>query len=145
MSKSFDEECITRLNMLIDQGVLTDINILKLFEKGELCVSEANMILGEPCGVILNLKEKSKYYEIFKNKVEGDINGKPYFIMVQNTSFGLLMSVLFVSVYAEEWEMDRESLAEHEPLAFVYNINEKFGEVGYIKYDIFNGGPIRTA
>ena len=131
--------------MLINKGVLTDIDIVGLFKKGELCVSEANMVLGMPCGVIFDLKSKKKYYEIYKNNIKNSIDGEPYFIMAQNTSYGLLLSVLYVSKYTQEWQMDGDSLNSGNPLAYIYNVDEDFGEVGYIRFDIFNGGPIRTA
>ncbi len=145
MEEKIKKECIDRIEMLIDQGVLTDIDILGLFEKGELCVSEANMLFGSPCGVIFNLKDKKRYYEIFKNKVENEIYGKAYFIMVQNTSFGMMMSVLYVPNFEEDWELNKADLEERSPYAYIYNFDEDYGEAGYIRYDIFNGGPIRTA
>ena len=141
-------ECIKRLEILKAQGLLTDIDIIKIFEKGSMCISEPNMVLGQPCGVIFDIESKPKYKKIFNEEIKPRLqrlNAVPYFGIVQNTSFGLMFMVFYVSESESNWETERDELRDKSICAYVYNIDESFGEVGYIDYGMFNGGPIRTA
>lgn len=145
---SVKEECKQRLEILKQQGLITDMDVVGLFENDRLCISEANMMLGQPCGIIFELSDKSEYNNVFKEKITSSLNksgATPYFLMAQNTSLGLLVSVLYVSEYVEQWEMERDDLENQNPCAYVYNIDEGFCEVSYIRYKMLNGGPIRIA
>ena len=37
-----------------------------------------------------------------------------------------------------------KNLKSKNPIEYYYNIDKNFSEVGSIRYDIFNGGPVRT-
>lgn len=145
MDHRIKRECLDRIEFLKEQGLLTDLNVTELFEEGKLCISEANMVFGQPCGVVHVLKNKPVYQKVVDKNFEIKHIATPYFAMAQNTSFGLMISILYVSHYPEQWENERRMLKEQKPFAFVYNIDEDYGEVGPIIYQIINGGPIRTA
>lgn len=145
MKNAVKKECLARIEILKEQGLMTDLDVTGLFEKGELCVSEANVVLGYPCGVIMPLSQKKSYGDAIRKNLIPLIHGTPYFAMAQNTSYGIMLSVLCVSNNEDAWETERENLENKEPLAFVYNFDDDFEDVGYIVYEMFNGGPIRTA
>lgn len=48
-------------------------------------------------------------------------NALVYFIIHSYTTIGEMESYLFVSDYAEEWEIDREDVKNGQQLAYVYN------------------------
>ena len=139
-----NDKIILRIEILEEEGMLTDLNVKELLEKGELCVSELTVIF-EVVGVILPIKSKSIYNKTYvdsKNAFKS-LMIHPYFALAQNTSLGLLVSFLYVSEYEEEWEYERECLRNHRPLAWVYNIDDETGEIGAIHYKMFSGGPGR--
>ncbi len=136
-------EGVRRLEILKSQGLMTDIDVVKMYENDELCVSEANSVFGEVCGVIIPVKNKPKYKGVMEDG-ELSLYGTPYFAIAQNTSFGLMLSVLYISSDESQWPCEREYLSEKAPYAYVYNFDEDFGEIGSIYYDMFNGGPIRV-
>lgn len=143
-------ECVERLEILKKQGLETDINIVEVFKKGSICISEPNMVFGMPCGVIFNIENKPYYKQIFEDTIIHEMkliykDITPYFGIVQNTSFGLLFSVFYVSHDEQEWEQERYELENKDLCVYVFNIDDSYGEFGYIKYEMFTGGPIRTA
>ena len=67
----------------------------------------------------------------------------PYFAMSQNTSYGMMVSFLYIGSDSDLWEDERSDLKCKNPYAYIYNIDNKFSEIGSIRYDMFMGGPIR--
>ena len=68
----------------------------------------------------------------------------PYHIIHSITEFGELLSVLVVSGYEEEWEMDREDLKDGYVFAYVINLNiPLFSEFGSIVVRPSIGGLVR--
>ena len=144
MNDKILKEALLRIEILEEEGMLTDLNIKDLIEKGKLCVSELKVIF-EIVGVILPIEAKSMYNKAYvdnKNEFKS-LMIHPYFALAQNTSFGLLVSFLYVSDYEKQWEYERECLRNHRPLAWVYNINDETGEIGTIHYKMFAGDPGR--
>lgn len=144
MNDKILKEALLRIEILEEEGMFTDLNIKDLLKKGELCVSELTVIF-EIVGVILPIETKSKYNKVYfdNKKAFESLMIHPYFALAQNTSLGLLISFLYVSEYEEEWEFERECLRNHRPLAWVYNIDDETGEIGFIHYRMFAGGPGR--
>ena len=140
------DECINRLNTLKEQGLLTDIDVVELFRKGELCVSEGVMLFGEKTGLILPVSSRPSYKKVLEDELSYlfESSCTPYFVISQQTSFGRLLSVFYVSHDEDEWDDERHMLEERRPLAIVYNFEEDYDEVGQIEYEMFSGGPIRT-
>ncbi len=143
MDKATHDECIKRLNILKEQGLITDIDVMGRFEKGLLCISEKNEIFGEACGVIFPLEGRPSYGIPLKESVFPRLRGTPYMLMAQDTNMGKMITVLFVSAFPEEWERERDELYRKVSCACVYNM--KFGgiDIGYIRYEMMNGGPVR--
>lgn len=79
-------------------------------------------------------------------EVVREYGGLPYYVMIKNTPFGVMGSVLYVSKYDEEWEMDRDELREGNYVhAYVHNYDvPEFSEFGGICYDIQEGVIVRT-
>ena len=65
---------------------------------------------------------------------EEQYNALVYVVIRSYTNIGKLDSYLFVSNYDEEWEQDRDYLADRSPLAYVYNHDmpdcSEFGSIG---------------
>ena len=68
-----------------------------------------------------------------------------YHCIESNTSFGRLLSVLYVSSHQEEWEDDVLDLKEGYPMAYVFNLDDDIcSEFGSIGIRSRFGGLIRT-
>ncbi len=144
MDKIIHDECLKRLDILKEQGLITDIDVTGLFEKGQLCISESHEIFGEDCGIIFPLIGRPSYATVLEKSVFPRLKGTPYMAMVRNTNVGKIITVLFVSPYIKEWEKEREELAQKVSCAYVYNMTLDAIDVGYIRYEMMNGGPVRT-
>ena len=69
-----------------------------------------------------------------------------YHVIHDYTEFGELLSLLYVSQYEEEWEMERDDLADGYPLAYVMNLTDDWcSEYGSIGIRPQWGGVVRTA
>ena len=57
-----------------------------------------------------------------------------YHVIHDYTEFGELLSLLYVSQYEEEWEMERDDLVDGYPLAYVMNLTDdwcsEYGSIG---------------
>jgi hypothetical protein len=69
----------------------------------------------------------------------------PYHVIHNFTEFGELFSVLVISSYLEEWEMDREELEQGYVFADVYNKDMDLDDLGTIGVQPSIGGLIRTS
>ena len=143
MDENVKQECIRRLGVLRKQGLLTDIDVVAKFEQGELCVSEAQRIMGETVGIIFPVSSKPLYQKALSDMYYDE--AILYFLMAQNTTLGMMLTALFVSAHQDEWEMEQQALEAKEPCAYIYNYDTMDTECGFIRYDLFNGGPIRIA
>ena len=69
-----------------------------------------------------------------------------YHVIHDYTEFGELLSLLYVSQYEEEWEMERDDLVNGYPLAYVMNLTDDWcSEYGSIGIRPQWGGVVRTA
>jgi len=69
----------------------------------------------------------------------------PYHVIRSNTEFGELLSVLIVSGYEEEWEMDREDLKDGYVFTYVINLDAPYcSEFGSIMTKPSIGGLVRV-
>ena len=136
------EECVARLQILMEQGLYDPKTCIQDFKKGMLYVSEENLVLGMPVGVVFSLEEKPQYAKVVA-QIPLSLEITPYFIMMQKTSHGLIASVLYVSNDPDEWEEEREDLENNRPYAFVCDMQNEFFEVGTIFFEMAQGGPVR--
>lgn len=77
---------------------------------------------------------------------EKEHNSLVYFVIRSYTEFGKLDSILYVSDYEEEWEMDNEDIKDGCALVYVHNYDvPEFSEFGSIGVQERFGGLIRIA
>lgn len=117
-------------------------NAIKEFkDEGKLNLSEP--AFGNRVGVLywLNAEEQKMVDEF-----EKEYGGKVYHVIKNNTAFGLLYSMLYVSKHPEEWESDDEDLEEGYQVAYVKNATDDFlSELGGIQIKPAFGGVVRIA
>lgn len=109
---------------------------IKEFEK------EDKLNISERCGILywLNDDEK-KMVEEFEKKNEGLV----YHVIKSYTTIGLMYSLMYVSKYDEEWEMDINDIKEGMALCYVVNMNMRdCSEFGSIGIKPMTGGVVRT-
>lgn len=77
---------------------------------------------------------------------EEEHNALVYFVIRSYTELGKLDTLLYVSDYEEEWEMDREDIQNGYALAYVYNYDVPyFSELGSIAVQERFGGLVRIS
>lgn len=112
-------EALKRMKMLQLHG-----NVLRDFKKGQINASEGGGFL------YWTTDEEEKHIVEF----EGWSGGLVYHIIRTETSFGKLLTFLYVSKYKDEWDMDIRDLIAGKPLAYVKNLTadycSEFGCVG---------------
>ena len=99
-----------------------------------------NKSIGDGILFWLNDEEKEKIKE-FEEKHSALV----YHVIENDTEFGVLKTLMYVSRTPREWPRDRKDL--HDGYAFVYVINESepaFSEFGSIGFKPLNGGLART-
>ncbi len=109
---------------------------IKQFKSGQVSYSEP------PLGANYWLDDEQK--EIVK-KFEEEHSALVYFVTRSYTEFGKLDSLLYISDYVEEWEMDREDIQDGYALAYVYNYDApEYSEFGSIAVQNRFGGLVRV-
>ena len=89
-------------------------------------------------------------YERLVKEFEENYDALVYHAQLTRFSYGLCLSMLFVSKYQEEWEMEREAITNPydgviDTYAYVANLNEPdFSEIGRIGIIRKNGGISRV-
>lgn len=134
------KECIERLKILQQQYGLME-KVTDEFEKeGIVYYSEyANQIQK---GILFWVSNNKEYADIIK-EFEEERKTMVYHVILQNTEFGEMLTLLYVSKDQEEWETDKEELKEGLPCA--YCINGDISEFGGIQIEGANGGINRIA
>lgn len=88
-------------------------------------------------------------YERLVKEFEENYDALVYHAQLTRFSYGLCLSMLFVSKYQEEWEMERDAITNPydgviDTYAYVANLNEPdFSEIGRIGIVRKNGGISR--
>ena len=135
----------TDLDMAIEEAAARmehldmDYRAISAMRQGEIWISEGPGALYDIPGTPDN--------EYLIESLE-DIRRKnmfPYHVIHDITDFGELFSVLVISSYLEEWDMDREELEQGYVLADVYNKDMDLDDLGTIGIRPSIGGLIRTA
>ena len=108
-------------------------NVIKDFKQGILNYSEK--------GILFWVNDEwKKYIENF----EQEYNCLVYHIIHNQTEFGELLTMLYVSDDKEEWSRDRQDLKECCAYAYVENIDDPYcSEIGYVAIKPLFGGVIR--
>ena len=101
----------------------------------------------------VQMSERTGLYEFSDNaelnakikEVEEEYNALVYHVIYTSTDFGELYSLLFVSDYEEEWEMDNEDVEVGYAIAYVWNKTvEYMSEMGGIAVRELFGGLVRV-
>lgn len=125
-------EAITRMKLL-----KLHPNIIKEFEKDGI------VNLSENGGFLYWLTDEQ---QSFVKDFEESHNALVYHIIHDYTEFGELLTFLYVSAHEEEWQDDREELADGYALAYVKNIDDDCcSELGGVCFKTQFGGLVRTA
>lgn len=112
-------------------------NVIDDFKEGVVNCSEYGM------GILYWLDEERK---ALVKQFETEHNALVYHCIFDRTGFGDCLSMLYVSDYEDEWELDNDDLREGYPLAYVYNMTDPLcSEFGSIGIEPINGGIRRTA
>lgn len=85
--------------------------------------------------------DDKKWVQEWQNKTGNLV----YHIIKTDTPVGQLMSILYISKYEEEWEIEKDEMQYGILLAYVRNINiEEFSEYGRIGIQKAFGGLVRV-
>ena len=96
------------------------------------------MVSNNPFGILDWLNDD---YKKLVAEFEEEYNGLVYIANYCVTKFGRLLSLLYVSDYDEEWEMENEDIAEGYAMVYCINLDcPDFSEFGSIAYESINGG-----
>lgn len=109
------------------------------FKSGVIMKSETSRMFGHNFyGVLFELNDTEKK---LIERFESEYHSMVYHVIKNETEIGTLYSLLYVSKYIDEWEMDREDLIEGCPLIYCINTSDEFcSEFGTIAIKGSNGG-----
>lgn len=134
------KEALARMVMLhLRPDIIRDFD-----NEGRLYKSCTQLFNFKPCirSVIPAGDEELKLVQ----KFEKEHGGLVYNLIFNITNFGVLLTLLYVSPYEEEWEQDRVDINERTPLAYVYNMTvEELSEFGSVGVESVAGGLIRIS
>lgn len=135
-------EAVRRLKSLdVHPNVIRDFTRIEII-KGK---GEDTPLLNYSVGGILYWVEDEEWLKIISD-FESKYNAVVYHVIFSRTTFGNMLSLLYVSEHEEEWEMDRADLDEGYAYAYVANLDdEQLSEIGSICIEPRFGGVLRTA
>ena len=94
-------------------------------------------------GILYNLNST---YQKMIDEWQEQTGNLVYHVILNRFEFGECLSMLYVSMDEEEWELDRGDLKMMTPLVYVKNLDyEPFSEYGCIQISKFFGGLRRIA
>lgn len=142
------EEALHRLDILINQGVTTDINIASLFyNQNIICTSCEGLIFNEPIGTVIPLSAlPTTQYNIIVKYISNLESVFPYFCMLRYIEESYCQLFVFtVSKNQNLWDSEREQLFLRKPDVYFFDINSGIIKCVNIYYSILHGGPVITS
>jgi len=134
-----ETEIVERLEILINAGLLTDLNIANIYtNEGEICFSELHNILGQPVGVVNRISAKPAYKKLAE-AVAGQVPYDLYFMMM---SVDGKMAFLYASDDEDNWVVEKLALEKGRPYAILVDPEKMTASVERVGYKIVNGGPV---
>lgn len=125
------EEAIARMELLHIHS-----NAIRDFE-------DKDIVNYSQIGILFWLtEEQQKRVEKFEKE-----SGNLVYHVIKNhyVELGLMLTFLYVSPNMDEWEQDREELADGEPLAYVANLSDEIcSEYGHVGVEPCCGGLVRV-
>ena len=132
------DEVIKRLK-IIEKEYNLHKNVLKEFKEDETIYYSEDRG-GVFSGILYWLRNKEEYIEIVKN-IEEKEDIFVYHCILKHTIDGDVLTMLYVSKYIDEWEIDRNDLTTGNILVYVYNMSDvQNAEFGYVDITGVNGG-----
>ena len=138
------QEAITRLRILEEQGLMLEVR--RDFEQGRLNYSE-RMTLGDgsEAGILYWLDQSPELEQVVRD-FEERTGALAYHATHATFPFGEVLDVFCVSKYEDEWDADREDLADGYSLVFAKNLTvDWLSELGTIGFAVRAGGLVRNA
>jgi len=134
-----DLEVIKRLNIMITQGLISDLDIIELYKTSkEVMFSMPMTIFGNVTGVV-NRASDFDLISQFVNEVNS-LGFTPFFcIYIKKSS---RVAVLYVSSEKEKWEFECDLLNNNTSPAVVFDLIENKVEIKNVYYTFSLGGPI---
>lgn len=136
---ALDAEVVERLEILINAGLLTDLNIADIYtNEGGICFSELQYILGQPVGVVNRISAKPAYKRLAE-AVSGQVPYDIYFMMMSSDG---KMAFLYASDDEDNWVIEKLALEKRRPYAIVVDSEKMTASVARISFEMINGGPL---
>lgn len=140
-------EAVKRLAMLgLEESILSNFA-----DKGEVYYSVPAQIGGLKAGILYRLDSDSRFQSLVK-QTEEKKNILVFHVIYQNTLFGEMLTMLYVSDTEEEWESENEEYENGKRendwyvCAYVYNLTTpEFSQFGYVGFKEAYGGLVKTA
>lgn len=137
------QEAIKRLKMLEEQYLLHK-NVLREFEEDETIYYSENLG-GAFAGTLYWLSNQERYVK-FVREIERKTQIYVYHCILNHTKLGDMLTMLYVSSYKEEWELEQEELKSGFVMAYIKNLEDNScSEFGGIEIRGVNGGLERIA
>ena len=131
MNITREEKKIEAIKRLAAMDIIEDA--IKQFKN-----EDTVMVSENPFGFLYWLNDEQK--EMVK-KFEEEYDALVYLCNTCNTEFGRLFSIIYVSDYKEEWEMDNADIADGYVMTYTFNLDWPDGsEFGSIAFKSINGG-----
>lgn len=136
-------EAIKRLKILQDKFELME-TVTKEFEKEDtLYYSE---YVSKSCPALLYWVSNNEEYKKTIKQFEQKHNALVYHSILTHTTFGTILTLLYVSEEQEVWQEDKEQLQEGLPLAYCINLeDDNSSEFGGVQISGSMGGIVRLA
>lgn len=137
-----NEEIVKRFQILEENFCLLPQVRFEFVTKNIICRSEGASIGPIKVGCLYWISdEENKMIE----KFEKERNIKVYHLILSHTNIGEMYSLLYVSQYPEEWDMDKESLKMGQPCVCAFIKDDDYNvDFGSIVISSGSGGLIRT-
>lgn len=133
------KEIVERLEILKDAGLVSDLDITKVYiQKGEICCSLLQSVLGVPVGVVNRISSSPNDMQLMK-MLQQQMSMQIYFLMDSTKN---KLAFLTVSENEGDWEIEKLELKEGQPFAVVVDLDEGTTAVEQITITMVNGGPI---
>ena len=136
-------EAIKRLKILQDKFELME-TVTKEFKQEDILYYSEYVNKNYPA--VLYWISNNKEYENAIKKFEEKHNAIVYHSILTRTTFGTILTLLYVSEEQDVWQEDKEQLQEGLPLAYCINLeDDNCSEFGGVQITGAMGGIVRLA
>ncbi|MDE7476510.1 MAG: hypothetical protein K2M91_00930 [Lachnospiraceae bacterium] len=144
MNEKIKNEILKRYEILFEQGLIMDVEDW-VWDGKILIIDEMDLFgNGILSGILFTLNEKPEYAS-YVEKIESEKGVKVFMGIVTHTMLGTLLSLMYVAATESEWEVERNYMKnEHIHCAYVFNLEEELCELGFIQYEMKDGGLVRS-